>query len=275
MTRMALTRDFYTIGEATKRLSERLGEEVTATHLFQFASREQLRLSLLLVQHYAIEVAPVSYFLRKATMASELEFGLSRDGDELNVRAESLERQQPISVEYLNGVYRLWNYYWKDENRALIAALGTDSTFTSATEWHDPIGLCVLSSDGIPYQLVENRIDPKRTFSVYGWGDSKWQPASHFLPRTNVVVRPSALAELENLLCGSNTNEIATSEEALRGTERQHYLKVIAGLMTMLKISPHESTESLKVRLETTGRQASIDRATLTRTRNATAKYRK
>ena len=70
-------------------------------------------------------------------------------------------------------------------------------------------------------------------------------------------------------------NRGAAESNSLHGRSREHYLKVIAGFLTMQNISSNESTAQVLRQLEIEGKQLDINRATLTQTLRAANAFRK
>ena len=97
-------------------------------------------------------------------------------------------------------------------------------------------------------------------------------PTDEFPPIQSLVVFASDLARLETTLEGAITG--AYDEVQLRGAQRNHYLKVIAGLLSLARINPLESVTEILKMLEGKGGQIRIDRATLALTLKDASKFR-
>jgi hypothetical protein len=272
MTQLPKLKRFFTIDEAAQRLSSSCDSPITSQDIFHLVSEGKLRLAAYFLRQPAKEAAPVTRLwnwypdlpddptrlpsLERSSLTGRLEFStkIQRPSNSFAIEWQSDE------ILLLDGYYFLWlqGPLYLDYVRRLAA--GRDA---NAFDMVSLDGTCVHAADGTLLQPVE---------ALRG-KPASWYPTSITPDPCDMRILATDLLALESDALSQHAESIAI-ETRLHGRERQHYLKVIAGLLAVARVNKQEAvTEILKL-LETSGGQSKIDRATLATTLRDAASYR-
>ena len=167
---------------------------------------------------------------------------------------------QSDEIRLLEGFYCLWlqgPLYLAYAER-LAAGRDADDFDLVSLE-----GTCVQDANGTLLQPVNE----------YGGKPTSWYPTSEVPNPRDLRILATDLLALESDALSQGA-ESKVTETQLHGRERQHYLKVIAGLLAVASVSKSETVMNTLRLLETRGGQSKIDRATLAATLRDVANYR-
>lgn len=258
---------FFSVTDTAEYLSSTFGGRVSFSDVIRLVIEGHLRLAVNLLAKPAREVALY-------TPLGDSFFSANNGGEnpkELRASGTHLSSQGP-QVRALSGCY----FYLHDEedmSRLLewLAAGNHSFGFQRAVavepthfQWSAGIGLSVewdglsvSDEDGTRYVLMESE--------VFGEDDDRICDIQSLPNPETFIVLASDIQKYEARARAQPTSDQAAPDAPLRGTERQHFLKVIAGLLSKAGISKRESVTEIRRILEVAGQQ-NIDRDALAKT---------
>lgn len=283
MSKLTKLKSFYKLDEAAQRLTVAFGEPVAVSDVLQFVIDQRLPLAAQFLRQYAKPVNPytllVNWYGGGDSDPTAMPVTRQVDGRTVRRATMSANTTQGDLVVTLDGVYRLFTTGRLVKAYVQHLLMGNDPEDFKLTSTG---GVLVLDGSELMYELSErHEFSAKETTAntlrraTAGLPQKPWLHVDHFFPSVrlpasqHLVIRTVDLLRFELSEIRTETTLSASQGEpasgAVRGMERQHYLKVIAGLLSKAKVAKNEATTQVLAMLESAG-QTRIDRDALTKT---------
>ena len=189
-------------------------------------------------------------------------------GAQIAILREEFDRHAPLRAKYrLEDSTRLRDIHYQVKRTALERIDFEDGVYDFAGEYVRLLNDFFAQVDRLAVELhayvANNPHVVESHDNGHGTGKVDCVSVPHLMDWA--VGKGYAAPEMCKAYALTVADKDAPVEVSLHGKERQHYLKVIAGLLSKAKVPKTETTTQVLVMLESAG-QTSIDRDTLTKT---------